>query len=160
MKAEHFSSDIQEFIDLLSRSGVRYLLVGGEAVIYHGYARLTGDVDFFYDRSPSNCRRLFSALEAFWCGEVPGVDRASELEAAGLILQFGRPPNRNDLLSTLGSTDFARAWARKTTEPFVRADSAEDIHIIGLRELIESKREAGRHKDLDDIEHLPSPDGS
>jgi hypothetical protein len=40
-----FSSDITEFLFLLHTYEVRYLVIGGEAVIYYGYARLTGDVD-------------------------------------------------------------------------------------------------------------------
>ena len=49
VEAAHFSPDIQAFIKLLYKQGVHYLIVGGEAVIYYGYVRLTGDVDFFYD---------------------------------------------------------------------------------------------------------------
>jgi hypothetical protein len=54
------------FIRLLRRFKVRCLMVGGEAVIFHGYPRLTGDVDFFYDRTRDNAARLFKALAAFW----------------------------------------------------------------------------------------------
>jgi len=50
--AVSFSPDILEFIRLLHAHQVRYVVVGGEAVIYHGHARLTGDIDFFYDSSP------------------------------------------------------------------------------------------------------------
>ena len=49
MKATHFSPDTLEFFSLLFQNQIRYLIVGGEAVIYHGFARLTGDVDIFYD---------------------------------------------------------------------------------------------------------------
>jgi hypothetical protein len=42
----YFSSDIREFIVLLHQHGVRYVVVGGEAVIHYGHARLTGDIDF------------------------------------------------------------------------------------------------------------------
>lgn len=92
VEAAHFSPDIQEFIKLLHKHGVHYLIVGGEAVIYYGYVRLTGDVDFFYDRREDNARKLFAALAAFWGGNIPGIDEAEELMEAGLILQFGRPP--------------------------------------------------------------------
>jgi hypothetical protein len=51
-----FSEDIQDFLRLLARWRVRYLIVGGEAVIYHGYPRLTGDIDFFYDNARENAR--------------------------------------------------------------------------------------------------------
>ena len=47
MRVSYFSKDVQEFLKLLAAHKVKYLIVGGEAVIYHGYARLTGDVDFF-----------------------------------------------------------------------------------------------------------------
>jgi hypothetical protein len=43
IEAAHFSPDIREFIRLLDHHGARYVIVGGEAVIHYGYARLTGD---------------------------------------------------------------------------------------------------------------------
>ena len=46
-----FSAGVIEFVRLLWRFKVRSLMVGGEAVISHGYPRLTGDVDFFYERT-------------------------------------------------------------------------------------------------------------
>jgi hypothetical protein len=67
-----FSPDIQEFLRLLHVHDVRYLIVGGEAVIFYGHARLTGDVDFFYDVDVDNARRLFAALDEFWGGRCRG----------------------------------------------------------------------------------------
>jgi predicted nucleotidyltransferase len=51
VKASHFSEDIQEILALLAKHQVKYLIVGGEAVIYYGHARLTGDIDLFYEAS-------------------------------------------------------------------------------------------------------------
>jgi len=62
MESSYFSPDIQEFIRLLFIHKVRYLIVGGEAVIYYGYARLTGDIDFFYERTKQNTKSLYTAL--------------------------------------------------------------------------------------------------
>ena len=59
MKAEQFTSDVREFLRLLAVHRVRYLIVGGVAVIYYGYGRLTGDVDFLYDCSQDNASRLW-----------------------------------------------------------------------------------------------------
>ena len=101
MKRDHFSPDIQEFFRLLAEHQVRYLLIGGEAVIYHGYPRLTGDVGLHFQPSPENVRRLFKALLEFWSGDVPGIANAEELLEPELIIQFGRPPNRIDLISSL-----------------------------------------------------------
>jgi len=51
----YFSEDISEFIYLLYKYKVKYVIVGGEAVIYYGHARLTGDIDFFYESTRENC---------------------------------------------------------------------------------------------------------
>ena len=154
MTQSHFSPDVLEFLRLLARHEVQYLLVGGEAVIYHGYPRLTGDVDFFYDRSPANAERLFAALTEFWQGRVPAVESAAELSEPDLVVQFGRPPNRIDLLSSAGSVAFDSAWARRVTTSLATPDGAVPLQIIGRADLVRTKRDAGRHKDLDDIEHL------
>lgn len=47
MRATYFSEDTRAFLQLLYKHKVKYMIVGGEAVIYYGYPRLTGDVDFF-----------------------------------------------------------------------------------------------------------------
>ncbi|MBI4950741.1 MAG: hypothetical protein HY908_01800 [Myxococcales bacterium] len=154
MTGEHLPADIQELLALFQRYEVRYLLVGGEAVIHHGYPRLTGDVDFFYDRSPANARRLFRALADFWGGHVPAVGSADELAEPDVILQYGRPPNRIDLISTLGTVTFGRAWRRRVVDRLRGRRPAVLVHIIGLPDLLRSKRDAGRHKDLEDVEAL------
>lgn len=154
MTGEHLSVDIRELIRLFARHRVRYLIVGGEAVIHHGYARLTGDVDFFCDRSPENGRRLFEALREFWGGDVPAVASAAELSVPDVVLQFGRPPNRVDLLTSLGSVSFSKAWPRRQKEKLRIGAQSIALPIISLRDLLQSKRDAGRYKDLDDVEQL------
>ena len=89
-----FSPDVRELLSLLASHRVRYMIVGGEAAIYYGHIRLTGGTDIFFDARPANARRLFQTLQAFWNGTVPGVRSADELTEDGLILQFGRPPQR------------------------------------------------------------------
>ena len=148
-----FSNDIREFLRLLHAHSVRHLIVGGEAVIYHGYARLTGDVDVFYDSSRENVARLFAALRAFWAGDVPGIASAEELAAPGAIFMFGRPPNRLDLLNRIDGVAFEEAWA--TREPVTLGDDpALAVPYIGLDALLKNKRAAGRPKDEDDLVYL------
>ena len=154
MTGEHLSPDLRHLIRLFAKHGVRYLLVGGEAVIHYGYARLTGDVDFFYDRSLPNARRLFDALTEFWGGDIPSVASANELADADIVVQFGRPPNRVDLLSSIGSVSFGKAWRRRLNEKMRLGSRSVTLPIIALPDLLQSKRDAGRHKDLDDLAHL------
>ncbi len=152
--ASAFSPDVIEFLSLLEHHGVRYLIVGGEAVIYYGYTRLTGDVDFFYDREPRNADRLFSALSEFWGGTVPGISNAEELLPEDVIVQFGRPPNRIDLLSRIDGVSFEDAW---TSRKEVKIDGVKRVIsalFIGMDSLIDNKRAIGRPKDLEDLAYL------
>ena len=154
IEAAYFSPDIREFIGLLHRYGVRCVVVGGEAVIHHGHARLTGDMDFFYDSSPENAAALFQVLLDFWGGRIPGVERVEELSEEGLILQFGRPPHRIDLLNRFDGVDFRAAWETRHTVAVESAQGEVPLHFLGLEQLIENKLAAGRPKDLEDLAFL------
>ncbi len=123
-------------------------------MIYHGHPRFTGDVDLFYHSSSDNCRRLYSALQEFWGGTVPVVESAQELTQPGLVVQFGRPPNRIDLLSQVDGTEFDQAWERREEALMVGASEEVPLPFLGLQDLIASKRAAGRPKDLDDLRYL------
>lgn len=152
----YFSLDIREFIVLLHQHGVRYVVVGDEAVIHYGHARLTGDIDFFYDRSPENARALYDVLLAFWSNNVPGLSAANELLEDGVIVQFGRPPNRIDLLNRIDGVSFTEAWESRVTVPLQVPDGSVSLHFLGLEHLIRNKEAAGRPKDLDDLAYLKS----
>jgi hypothetical protein len=128
-------------------------------VIHHGYPRLTGDIDLFYETTPLNAQRLFAALGEFWGGQVPAVSNAAELLEPGVVVQFGRPPNRIDLISTLGTVRFGRAWRRRVRETLHVKRHKVPLPIIGLDDLLRSKRDAGRHKDLEDVEELTATRG-
>jgi hypothetical protein len=154
MRASHFSPDIQEFLRLLAVHGVRYVIVGGEAVIYHGHARLTGDVDIFFEPEEANARSLFSALTEFWNGKVPGVASHEDLLATGTIIQFGAPPNRLDLLGSITGVPFGEAWDSRVEEHIELEDGTHPVHIIGKEALVRNKERIGRSKDLDDLEYL------
>lgn len=154
LSAAGFSADIVEFIRLLRRFKVRYLVVGGEAVIFHGYPRLTGDVDFFYERTPENAARLFKALEVFWDNNIPEVETAKELLDAGIVIQFGRPPNRIDLHNQIDGVSFATAWKSKMPVRLKTRAGPVRLFYIGIGPLRRNKRASGRAKDLDDLEHL------
>lgn len=154
MKAFHFSPDIQEFILLLAKHKVRYVIVGGEAVIYHGYTRLTGDVDFFYERSSENARSLYEALIEFWEGVIPGVDSFEEFLKAGTIIQFGVPPNRIDLLNTVDAVSFEEAWKNKIDEEIESGSKKYPVYFIGVEQLIKNKMFVKRFKDMEDLKYL------
>jgi hypothetical protein len=152
--AFHFSPDTREFLRLLHAHSVRYLIVGGEAVIYYGHSRLTGDVDLFFQRDEENIRRLFAALLEFWEGDIPRVSSADELLQPGVVVQFGAPPNRIDLLNAIDGVSFPEAWEDRETAILGLPAGEVPLPYIGLDGLIQNRRAAARPKDLEDLQYL------
>ena len=130
------------------------MIVGGEAVVHYGYARLTGDVDVFYDVADDNCKKLFAALQEFWKQDVPGIAGAGELSEPGAIFQFGVPPNRIDLLNGIDGVTFVECWGSRIEVQIQSPEGLIPVPYIGLKELIKNKAAAGRDKDVDDLRFL------
>jgi hypothetical protein len=151
MKGFVFSQDTRDLIRLLAVHKVCYLIVGGMAVIYHGHARLTGDVDFFYESTKANAGRLFRALREFWKGPIPLVANLNDLLTKNSIIQFGIRPNRVDLMNSITGVTFKEAWAGRIEETIKTPRGIFPLPIIGLAALEKNKKSLGRYKDLDDL---------
>jgi hypothetical protein len=154
IEASHFSADTLEFIRLLQKHSVHYVIVGGEAVIYHGHARFTGDVDFFYSIEADNPERLFKALQEFWAGDIPSVASPNDLKQPGYVIQFGRPPNRIDLLTSIDGVQFQEAWDTREIITIEEGSTLLSCFMLSLEKLIQNKHASGRPKDLDDLAFL------
>ena len=154
MSKTFFSSDIFEFLFLLNKHKVKYIIVGGEAVIYYGHARLTGDIDIFYDRRKENCIRLFEALSEFWDEDIPGINKQKELQKKGEIFQFGVPPNRIDLINVIENVDFTDAYKNRVQVKIKQKGKDFNIFYIGLNDLIKNKKAINRYKDKEDLKFL------
>ena len=98
--------------------------------------------------------RLFAALEEFWQGNIPGLSHHEELCKEAMILQFGLPPNRIDLINQIDGVAFHEAWLARADAIADIEDERVTIHFIGLDHLIRNKETAGRPKDLADLEYL------
>ncbi len=131
-------------------------MVGGEAVIFHGYPRLTGDVDVFYERTGENAIRLFKALQVFWDYDIPSLKTAEELLEPGVVIQFGRPPNRIDLHNQIDGVSFGSAWRSRVPVKLKTRSGLVRLFYIGLAPLRRNKRACGRARDLDDLQNLPA----
>jgi hypothetical protein len=97
---------------------------------------------------------LFAALVEFWGGEVPGVSGARELLEPGMILQFGVPPNRIDLLNRIDGVSFEECWGGRRQLELPLCGRRFYVNYIGLQQLIKNKEAPGRDKDLDDLRFL------
>jgi hypothetical protein len=154
MKADNFSADIVDFLCLFSEYQVRYVIVGGQAVIYYGHIRLTGDIDFFYEAEINNAQKLFNALNKFWGGSIPGISSPNDFTIHGNIIQFGSPPNRIDLINKIDGVEFKEAWASKVEESINVNYKQFPLYFISLQLLIKNKEAVCRNKDLDDLDFL------
>lgn len=149
-----FSRDTQDLIRRLADHKVRYLIVGGTAVIYHGYARVTGDVDFLIDPTKANALRAYRALLEFWGGSIPFVNGPADLLTKGAIIQFGTRPNRIDFMSSITGVTFKEAWAGRIRETIQTREGEYPLPIIGIAALEKNKRALRRYKDLDDLLYI------
>jgi len=129
-------------------------MIGGRAVIYHGYPRLTGDFDIYYEISRENVHKLYLALNEFWANNIPGIENENDLMQKGTFFQFGVPPNRIDLINEIEGIEFQKGWNNKVDSTISYRGKEFLIHYIGLDELIENKKAVGRHKDLEDLKFL------
>lgn len=142
------ATDFREFAASLNAHDVRYLVVGGYAVAFHGHPRYTKDLDVWVDATPDNARRLLDALRDFGFGSVGlGVQ---DFLTPGDVIQLGYPPLRIDLLTSLTGVDFERCYPDRS----VLTVEGVAIPVIGLDGLRENKRALGRHQDLADLENL------
>ena len=151
-----FSPDISDFLYLLAKHEVKYMIVGGEAVIYYGHARLTGDIDIYYELTTENCEKLFACLDEFWDNNIPGITNAEELEKDAIIIQFGLPPNRIDLINNIDGVKFDKAKPNMDTIDFEYKSEIVKINYIGIEDLILNKRKSDRNKDREDLDYLNS----
>ncbi|HUY95361.1 MAG TPA: DUF6036 family nucleotidyltransferase [Terracidiphilus sp.] len=142
----------QDYKDLLSafRShGVKYLIVGGYAVILHAQPRFTRDIDFFVKADRANVRALYSALADF--GAPPGGLRAEDFEEPGSFFRFGRDPFGFDILPEPEGVQFDAAWENRI-ESVIDPESGLTAYFISASDLIAAKLAAGRPQDIADAE--------
>ena len=144
-------NDFKEFLKLLTKHNVKYLLIGGYAVSYYGYPRATQDLDIWIAIHPQNAKCVVMALHEFGF-DLPDLTLDLFL-AQKSIVRMGLPPMRIELMTTISGVDFDACYNRRNKTEI----DGVMINIIDLPDLRLNKQASGRHKDLDDLEHLPEP---
>ena len=145
-----FHQDFRDFLQALNNNNVEYLLVGGYAVILHGYPRTTGDMDIWVNRTKDNYTKLIKAFIEF---RMPMFDMTedrflnhSEID----VFRFGRKPVAIDIMTKMADLNFEECYPLAITYN----DDGLVIKVVHYNNLITAKKAAGRHKDLNDIENL------
>jgi hypothetical protein len=141
--------DFKEFLKLLNEKAVRYLLIGGYAVGYHGYPRATNDMDIWIALQPENAERVVEALREFGF-DLPELRPELFLNEKAII-RMGSPPMRLEITTSISGVEFDECYESRVI------DMLDDIQIsvIDLKHLKINKKASGRLKDLADLENLP-----
>lgn len=146
------NANYRDLLRLLNANCVRYVVVGGYALAMHGAPRFTGDIDLFIDCDPGNAQRLIEALREFGL-PLSDADAAAFTEP-DMVVQFGRPPQRIDFITTIDAVSFEEAWASRVSHD---ADGLP-VSVIGCAELIRNKEATGRPRDIADVQALLKKD--
>ncbi|MBN1867099.1 hypothetical protein JW916_07375 [Candidatus Sumerlaeota bacterium] len=141
--------DFREFLKFLNEAGVEYLLIGGYAVVYHGYVRTTADMDIWVAASRENASRIVGVFHRFGMRQD---DLTPDLFLKrGNIVRMGVPPMRIEILNDIDGVGFGKCYKERE----IAEIDGLPVSVISLRYLRANKRASGRHKDLDDLDHLP-----
>ncbi len=101
-----FNSDFFDFLQALHKHNVDYILVGGYAVILHGYERVTGDMDIWVRCDEDNYQKLCNAFKTF---RMPVFDMTLVhfLDSGKFdVFRFGRKPVAIDIMTKVKGLDF------------------------------------------------------
>ncbi len=156
MSGEPPGSQLNELLRRLSEARVRFVVVGGLAVLAWGYVRSTDDIDIVPDPDPDNLDRLVALLERLGGRVKVGED----LLAASAISTFVHTGDLTIVATELGRVDVLQGLPTVPSYATLneRAHEAEigdvTVRICSLGDLREMKRAAGRPVDVADLEAL------
>lgn len=142
------NSDFSELLKIFNDNGVKYLVIGGYALIQYAEPRYTKDLDLWVRVGSANASAVFNALSAFGA-PLNGLSE-QDFSEEGYFYQMGRPPVRVDVLMGIPGPSFDDAWQRRNEVDF----DGLLVPFISRGDLILTKRAAGRPQDLLDAELL------
>lgn len=140
--------DFEEFLELLNKYKVRYLIVGGYAYAIHAEPRFTKDLDIFIESTEDNAQKLLKVLKDFGFGSLDISE--NDFLTPGQVIQLGQAPMRIDLLTSISGVSFDDAWKNRISGKYGK----QSVLFIGKEDLKKNKRATGRNSDRDDLEKL------
>lgn len=147
-----FNQDFRDFIDALNKNQVRYLLVGGYAVILHGHSRTTGDLDIWVDCTKENYKKIVNAFHFFGLSVFDMTEEKFLNTKEHDVFRFGRNPVAIDIMTKMSNFNFSESYSKLIWFE----DEGLKVPVVHVNTLIEAKKIAGRQKDLNDLEWLGS----
>jgi hypothetical protein len=138
----------KEFIGLLEKHGVRFLIVGGYAVAAHGYPRYTGEIDLFVATAPDQAKGIVAAFREF--GFVDLAIEESDFMEEDMIVEIGREPLKIQVMTGISGVTFEECFSSRVEFEF----GGNLLPFISLEHLIKDKSATLRGKDRVDVDEL------
>ncbi len=142
------SSEFKELLSLFGKHKVRYLIIGGYAVMKYSEPRFTNDLDILISADPDNAQAVYAALKEF--GAPLTNLSPDDFSRSGYFYQMGRPPLRVDIMMSIPGITFEEAWPNRE---LVELDDLK-LFFISRSDLIRAKEAAGGPQDKIDVERL------
>lgn len=140
----------QKLLLSLLNNKVNFILIGGYAVIYYGYERVTGDMDVWLQPDNENLPKLLAALKDFDI-EESSIEQVRKIDLTTPQMFFvGDKPRRIDFLNIVSGISFDEAILQVNYFPL----QDKQVPVIQFHHLILTKITTGRAKDKADIEEL------
>ena len=140
--------DLREFVALLNEKNVKYLVIGGYAVAYHGFPRYTKDIDIWVWLNEENAKKVLEVIHAFGMKSMNIL--IDDLINKDTVIQLGMPPNRIDILTDLENLDFETCFGQREIADI----GGLEISFLDIDNLITAKLNAGRPQDKVDVKKL------
>ena len=147
---DSLNPDFRDMVEALCEEGADFLIVGAYAVSFHGHPRTTGDMDLFVRSTQDNATRVWRALVRFGAPVTATGLTEHDLAKPDTVYQIGVPPRRIDVLTSISGVSFDDAWRFRIEVPW----RGRCVAFLGLDQLLQNKRSAGRPKDLLDVTEL------
>jgi len=142
------NSDFTDLLKLFNANHVRYLIIGGYAMIQYAEPRYTKDLDIWISTDTANAQAIYQALKEFGA-PLTGLTETDFMEE-GYFYQMGVPPMRVDILMGIPGIEFEDAWEKRVEVDF----DGLGITFISREDLITAKRASGRPQDMIDADTL------
>ena len=142
------NSDFSDLLRIFNDNRVKYLVIGGYAVVQYAEPRFTKDLDIWIGTDNANAEAVYKSLREFGAPleDLNSKDFAEE----GFFFQMGIPPMRVDILMGVPGMKFDECWQRRNP---VKFDELM-VDFISRKDLIIAKRISGRPQDLLDADSL------
>jgi predicted nucleotidyltransferase len=142
------SYDYRDLFKTLNGHKVKYLVIGAYAVAFYTEPRYTKDLDIWAGNDIINAERLYNALVDFGA-PLKGIS-IEDFADKKMIYQIGVAPVRIDILTGISGIKFENAWKNRKRTNY----GGIPISIIGIKELIYSKKKIKREQDILDVKKL------